>query len=389
MKNRAYHHGIKCSPYEAMFGQSMKCGLRTSNLPDDVIANITTAEELEALISATLAENATIDDTDDGDAPPVVGAYDPDFVDESPESSILSIRNQPSEDAQASDYEQSLTSHVQSIQMLDADTEVHTVSASDLSTRVPIPEEETHETSNTITQAPPEDVIAEQSPTFSLLDVSATENLDTLPSEQPESILSCDELEDESNSARSLESSDSAQSTALAQSLTVDEAAEAQLRKWTIISKRKLAKENLQQQASKMLRLSNSKFTPASIGDSVRIPVPEVDRSKCAARNVIGVVMDINDDKMYKIGTSQGVLKNLFTRVQFDVCKESFLNPEDVPVSSTTSVREAHGKTAVTESQGYERCNCKTGCNNNICKCLREARQCNSKCHGSLSCTNK
>ena len=65
MKNRAYHHGIKCSPYEAMFGQSMKCGLRTSNLPDDVIANITTEEELEALISATLAENATIDDTDD------------------------------------------------------------------------------------------------------------------------------------------------------------------------------------------------------------------------------------------------------------------------------------------------------------------------------------
>ena len=126
--------------------------------------------------------------------------------------------------------------------MLDADTEVHTVSASDLSTRVPIPEEETHETSNTITQAPPEDVIAEQSPTFSLLDVSATENLDTLPSEQPESILSCDELEDESNSARSLDASDSAQSTALAQSLTVDEAAEAQLRKWTIISKRKLAK---------------------------------------------------------------------------------------------------------------------------------------------------
>ena len=271
--------------------------------------------------------------------------------------------------------------------MLNAHTEVHTVSASDLSTRVPIPEEETLETSNTVTQAPPKEVVAEKS-LFSLLDVSATENLDTLPSKQPVSILSCDELKDESSTG-SLESSDSAQSSALPVSLTVDEAAEAQLRKWTIISKRKLAMENLQQEASKFLRLSNRKFTPASIGDIVRVPVPEVDRSKCAARNVIGVVMDINDNKMYKIVTSQGALKNFFTRVQFNVCKESFLDPKDVPESSNISGREAHGKTAVTGSQGYERCNCKTGCNGNRYKCLREARQCNSKCHGSLSCTNK
>ena len=38
MKNRAsYHEGIKCSPYEAMFGQSMKVGLKASNLPDDAL----------------------------------------------------------------------------------------------------------------------------------------------------------------------------------------------------------------------------------------------------------------------------------------------------------------------------------------------------------------
>ena len=37
MKNKAYHRGIKCSPYEAMFGQPMRVGLKSSNLPDDAM----------------------------------------------------------------------------------------------------------------------------------------------------------------------------------------------------------------------------------------------------------------------------------------------------------------------------------------------------------------
>ena len=90
-----------------------------------------------------------------------------------------------------------------------------------------------------------------------------------------------------------------------------------------------------------MLRLSNNKFAPASAGDSVKVPVPEVYRSKCAPRSVIGVVMDVDKEKsLYKIGISNGVLKSLFSRGQFVVCKESFLWPDDVP-AHWTSVREA------------------------------------------------
>ena len=51
MKNRAYHEGIKCSPYEAIFGQPMKVGLKTSNFPDDAIDDIFAEEELEKIIS--------------------------------------------------------------------------------------------------------------------------------------------------------------------------------------------------------------------------------------------------------------------------------------------------------------------------------------------------
>ena len=51
MKYRAYHEGIKCSPYEAIFGQPVKVGLKTSNLPDDAIDDIFAEEELEKIIS--------------------------------------------------------------------------------------------------------------------------------------------------------------------------------------------------------------------------------------------------------------------------------------------------------------------------------------------------
>ena len=52
MKNNAYHRGIKCSPYEAMFGQPMRVGLKSSNLPDDAIANLMSEEDLERVIAS-------------------------------------------------------------------------------------------------------------------------------------------------------------------------------------------------------------------------------------------------------------------------------------------------------------------------------------------------
>ena len=52
MKNKAYHRGIKCSPYKAMFDQPMRVGLESSNLPDDAIANLMSEEDLERVIAS-------------------------------------------------------------------------------------------------------------------------------------------------------------------------------------------------------------------------------------------------------------------------------------------------------------------------------------------------
>ncbi|KFD62035.1 hypothetical protein M514_25754 [Trichuris suis] len=51
-KNRAFHTGIKRTPYEALFGCKAKVGLATSSLPQDVLQDIQTEEELEEIIES-------------------------------------------------------------------------------------------------------------------------------------------------------------------------------------------------------------------------------------------------------------------------------------------------------------------------------------------------
>ena len=164
-------------------------------------------------------------------------------------------------------------------------------------------------------------------------------------------------------------------------------------RKWNINAKRKLANENLQLQAKKMLKMSDKKFPSGNVGNNVKICVPDVDRGKCGPRNVIGVITECDDQRgLYRIGTQYGTVNTMFTRSQFDICHESFINAKDVP-SGSISLRECYGKDAISGSQWYKRCGCKTGCNEgrkgSRCKCRREGNLCNSKCHDSLSCTKK
>ena len=62
IKNRAYHECIKCSPYEAMFSQPMKVGLKTSNLSDDKID--LRDEQNDSTEDPTVQENDLPDITD-------------------------------------------------------------------------------------------------------------------------------------------------------------------------------------------------------------------------------------------------------------------------------------------------------------------------------------
>lgn len=51
MKNRSFHHGIKSSPYEAMFGSRAKIGLNNCVLPMHVVEKLKTEEDLEKALN--------------------------------------------------------------------------------------------------------------------------------------------------------------------------------------------------------------------------------------------------------------------------------------------------------------------------------------------------
>lgn len=80
-----------------------------------------------------------------------------------------------------------------------------------------------------------------------------------------------------------------------------------------ITSSRKEARENLSKQAKKMKRISDATHPPVEVGDNVIIPIPDVDRAKADFRNVIGVVLEKNED-LHKIGTKDGKLDKLYCR---------------------------------------------------------------------------
>ena len=153
------------------------------------------------------------------------------------------------------------------------------------------------------------------------------------------------------------------------------------------MSERSSAKENLEHQAKKMRMNSDIKFPPANVGDTVRVPVPDVDKGPGDARNILAVVLE-ETDGFYKLGTKDGVLRQLYARSQFTVCRRKFVDIEDVP-QQKVALRSVATSQAIGGRQGFMKCMCKGKCQNSRCCCLKKGVLCNSRCHNSLSCCNK
>ena len=137
-----------------------------------------------------------------------------------------------------------------------------------------------------------------------------------------------------------------------------------------------------------MLSTTAKRFKPASVGDNVAIPIPDVDKGRAEFRNVLGVITNVSDNGNYVIGTSHGTLKQKYARPQFIPAKGSFLKVDAIP-EDNISLREVARKATIGGGQGYRSCICVKGCESKHCSCRRAGRLCNSKCHGSLSCKNK
>jgi hypothetical protein len=81
-----------------------------------------------------------------------------------------------------------------------------------------------------------------------------------------------------------------------------------------ISSARKEAHENLNKQAKRMKMVSDATHSPVDVGGNVTLPIPEVDRAKADLRNLVGVVLERNEDGLYGIRTKEGVVNKLYCR---------------------------------------------------------------------------
>ncbi|CAG5004981.1 unnamed protein product [Parnassius apollo] len=110
-------------------------------------------------------------------------------------------------------------------------------------------------------------------------------------------------------------------------------------RKQDIGNIRKLVGQSLKKQADKMLALSSVKYPAANTGDNVVVKIPDVDRAKADDRNIMVVIISLETEGMYKLGTKHGILNQLYARNQFTVCKETFVTVDIVPQHEVT-IRE-------------------------------------------------
>lgn len=163
------------------------------------------------------------------------------------------------------------------------------------------------------------------------------------------------------------------------------------VRQNNIISQRKRACEAQLSQAERMVKRSRRIMDRGNVGNNVTIPIPMVDRGRGDPRNIMGIIMDIDENDNYTIAVKSGILSGKYTRNQFDLCTYELYSKDDVTTDRIVSLRSAVQQESKSGGQGFAKCNCAGSkrCQTNRCKCFKLKVKCNSRCHSSLHCENK
>ncbi|KAK5648226.1 hypothetical protein RI129_003118 [Pyrocoelia pectoralis] len=118
--------------------------------------------------------------------------------------------------------------------------------------------------------------------------------------------------------------------------------------------------------ALKMLNNTSKKFATLNLGENVRVIVPKIDRGPLDPKNIIGVVMNI-ENGVYKVGTKYGIIKRWLSRNE--------LAPIEINEIQNNQNFMAKGLKAS-----------KKQCAGNKCYCFKAKLKCSSKCHASGMC---
>jgi hypothetical protein len=76
----------------------------------------------------------------------------------------------------------------------------------------------------------------------------------------------------------------------------------------SIDKKRKLAIAAQQKQAERVVKRSRVIMKDCTVGDNVAVPIPSVDRGRGDPRNILGVILAVENGQ-YTIGCPSGILK--------------------------------------------------------------------------------
>src|SRR6218665_1518599 len=138
-------------------------------------------------------------------------------------------------------------------------------------------------------------------------------------------------------------------------------------------SQKKPARDSLVQQAERMVRRNRVQHSPGNPGDNVTVPIFMVDRGRGDPRNLMGVIIDRDDNDMYRIAVRTQVLNGKYSRNQFGLCIHKLLQITDVSTDEKVALRIAVQRQSLCGGQGFVKCNCagSGGCKSNRCKCFK------------------
>ena len=122
-----------------------------------------------------------------------------------------------------------------------------------------------------------------------------------------------------------------------------------------------------------MVKRSRVEVPHGQIGDNVIIPIPLVDRGRGDPRNILGVILDRDENDLYTISVKSGILTSKYSRNQFDICSQKLLSESDTDQTTTMTLRQAVIQQSNSGGQGMFKCNCAGSkrCRTMRCKCFK------------------
>ena len=90
-----------------------------------------------------------------------------------------------------------------------------------------------------------------------------------------------------------------------------------------------------------MVKRSRLEHVAGNPGDNVIIPIPLVDRGKGDPCNIMGVIVDRNQNDSYSIAVHAGLLKGRYSRNQFDLCNQKLYTLSDMCTDIEVGLRHA------------------------------------------------